>query len=396
MMKKITILLLLLFPFQVNAAMSGNIEINCDKTKVTPGKDVTCNISINVQGDSIIGFDGKLVTSSNLKVVEVTRLSDWQGDANSTHMQYYKDAQEGKVDIAKVTLQASNTTTGSDEYLKVSEIICYGLNDLNEVRVADAQANIRLTATGNNLSSLSVSGGTLTPTFQSDIINYSTSVNANKTTIQATTNNTNASISGDTGEVNLNYGLNTFKINVRSESGTTKTYTLLITRPDTRSTNNNLNTLVINGKKIEIKEEVLDYLYQVGEEVEEIKIETILKDQKASFVDGYGPRTVSLAKGKNIIEIRTKAENGGEKSYVLVVTRGTNIPEDNNPNTQGTNTTQNNKNQSKKDKLDNPKTGSTSLYIVIIIIVLASILGIVGFRWYQKKQKMEGKKENEK
>lgn len=386
MIKKIGILLVLLLPFQVQAAMTGDIKLNCDKTTIPPGGILTCKLTTTVQGDYLTSFEGHLTTSENMTIISVTPSSIWSdpADDNFTYMEYYLtgDSQQGTINVATITIQASsNITTGANEYVKVSETVLYGETNYKGITIANTQQNIRLAATGNNLSSLSIANGTLTPSFQNDITSYSTAIDASTTTIQATTTDPNATISGNVGEVNLNYGLNTFSIYVKSEAGITKNYTLLITRPDTRSTNNSLATLTINKESIDIKENVYDYLYQVEEDIEEITIETTLQDSKTNFIDGYGPRTISLEKGKNTVEIKTKAENGEERTYVIVITRGTDITDENNTN-QNPGTS--NQDSSKTDTLTNPKTGTSFIYIVVLIVILAIILGVIGYRMYQK------------
>jgi gliding motility-associated-like protein len=93
-----------------------------------------------------------------------------------------------------------------------------------------------------NLSGLSLSAGTLTPSFSSGTITYTASVaNANSTiTVTPTKNNSNASIkvnnvavnSGSaSGNIGLNVGNNTITTIVTAQDGsTTKTYTVTVTR----------------------------------------------------------------------------------------------------------------------------------------------------------------------
>lgn len=91
----------------------------------------------------------------------------------------------------------------------------------------------------NYLSSLKVSDGTLSPEFNRDITSYTinfddenTIKNLDKIKITATADDKTAKVTG-TGEKALVEGENTFKINVKSESGSTRTYVIKVTKPAT-------------------------------------------------------------------------------------------------------------------------------------------------------------------
>ncbi len=83
----------------------------------------------------------------------------------------------------------------------------------------------------NNLKSLKVSSGTMSPSFKSTTTSYSASVpsTASSATISASAADSDATVSG-TGKVNLATGTNTKTVTVRAENGAKKTYTLRITR----------------------------------------------------------------------------------------------------------------------------------------------------------------------
>ena len=91
----------------------------------------------------------------------------------------------------------------------------------------------------NYLSFLKVSDGTLSPEFNRDITSYTinfddenTIKNLDKIKITATADDKTAKVTG-TGEKALVEGENTFKINVKSESGSTRTYVIKVTKPAT-------------------------------------------------------------------------------------------------------------------------------------------------------------------
>lgn len=93
--------------------------------------------------------------------------------------------------------------------------------------------SIATKSNNNNLNSLSISNVTLNPAFNSNITEYNSTVEnlVSSVTVTAAVSDSKAKVSG-TGNVNLNVGENTIKVNVTAEDGSIKTYTVKITRKD--------------------------------------------------------------------------------------------------------------------------------------------------------------------
>ena len=147
--------------------------------------------------------------------------------------------------------------------------------------------------------------------------------NISKVQISAKTNNAKATFVAGYGPrtVNLSYGQNTFKLIVKSEKGTTRTYTINITRKDTRSSNNNLSSLSVSAGKINFNKNTTTYNIDTKSDVTSATISATLEDQKSTFVSGYAPRTVSLKEGFNSFQIKVKNEKGTVKTYKINITR---------------------------------------------------------------------------
>lgn len=98
----------------------------------------------------------------------------------------------------------------------------------------------------NWLSSLSISTGTLTPSFQPDKTEYSVIVgeNVDKITISATSVSDKATIAG-TGTFSLNYGNNVINVNCISQSGVTRTYSVTVVRQQPAGTGQTGGTIQI-------------------------------------------------------------------------------------------------------------------------------------------------------
>ena len=85
----------------------------------------------------------------------------------------------------------------------------------------------------NNLNALNISNVSLNPAFNSSITTYNATVDYSVSSVKVTATKAHdkASINGE-GTVNLNVGTNTIKVDVTSEDGSKKTYTVTITRKE--------------------------------------------------------------------------------------------------------------------------------------------------------------------
>lgn len=396
--KKILILMLFVIPFNVKAEneVEANMVLNCDKTKLSPGATTTCTLKVNVTKGSIYDIDTRVVFSSNLSLDgEIEIASGMMGDGEENRITIQPssgDAVTGLIDVASFKIKASNSIIdGSNESIGVTSTdVTYDLNNGYTKQLDNVTKDIRIISNVNTLSSLTLSTGTLSPKFSSGTTNYSATVDASKVTINATKSDNSSTLSGDVGEVSLKYGVNTFNINVVSESGVTKVYTISITRPDNRDDDNSLSSLKLNDNLIELKDEQDEYSLVVENEVTELNIEAILNSDKSTFVTDFEPRVVKLNEGINKFELKVKAENETVRTYTLNVNRkGVLINDgdvsggDDGSNTDGSN-------NGDKDLVDENvepiPTGSLSLYIVLGIIIISIIVGIFYYNKYQKNQ----------
>lgn len=91
---------------------------------------------------------------------------------------------------------------------------------------------VQAASADNSLSSLTLSEGTLSPSFQYNVVNYKASVGSgtNSIEVQAKTSNEKASIQSGTGTYDLKEGSNTIKVVVQAENGNLATYTVQVTK----------------------------------------------------------------------------------------------------------------------------------------------------------------------
>lgn len=174
-------------------------------------------------------------------------------------------------------------------------------------------------SSNNNLASLEVVGYNLVPVFHKGVTFYTVDIpnNVNSILIQATTEDSEATISGD-GLKHVITGENYFDVVVTSGAGTKKTYTILVTR-DT-SDNNYLASLYSDygeWDKEFLKTEN-SYIITVPYDIDKIELYGSLEDAGASVI---GLQEYSLFVGDNDISITVISESGQMNVYKIRVVR---------------------------------------------------------------------------
>ena len=309
-MKKIFMALLLglTLPATVNAA---EVIIDCPET-TNPGEEITCNVNLN-SNEEIIGFEADVTTSTSLVYKNYTKANGWAGDSSKNKFLIYGNKISGNnINLGTYTYlvskEASGILTVTFSNFKIADSNTKPLTAQDSV-----EEKIRVRSTDNTLSSLTVSGATLN--FSKDTTTYNVEVDNNVATISATPTDQYATVTG-IGNINLNYGSNKVDITVTAENGTTKVYTINITRPDNRSNNNNLKALSLNNGSINFDANKTTYDINIDASTTAITAEA--EDSKAT-ISGAGVK--NLGYGVNKFDITVTAENGQTKTYTINVTR---------------------------------------------------------------------------
>lgn len=170
--------------------------------------------------------------------------------------------------------------------------------------------NPRPKDSNNYLKSLSVKDYQVTPAFNKDTLEYTVDVpsTVNKVTIEAGAESGYASVRG-TGEMEVDEGSNSFEIVVTSETGSERTYKLLVNVKDENPINVSLNgqdfTIVKNAKNIEKPESY---------EVTTIKIDGMEIPAFVSDITGFTLVAVKNSEG-NISFMIYHEENNTYEQY---------------------------------------------------------------------------------
>ena len=302
-MKKVVFILLLLLSIRVHAAVS----VSCpSETKL--GTKVECKVMATED-----------VTTTAFKVdielapVVITPI--W-GHVESGGLHTFN--KESSTSLTIATIGVTFKKEGSNK-VTLTNVPDQGTVSSNNVNVTDTKSD------NANLASLSVNGKAVTG-FNKDKTEYKVTVNTNKVTIEAKSEDSKAQVNVP-GEQNLSLGEQSFNITVTSESGKDKTYKLTINYEAPKDTDNSLKTLELyNGntkmKELEYKSGVFTYEgIKVKTDVSKLTIKATLNNSKAKFVKDYGPRDVQLDYGENIFDVRVESESGEVATYSIKVNR---------------------------------------------------------------------------
>ena len=227
--------IIMILPFYVNAD-TGNITISCNPSAIKAGNTTKCTINGKTDNE-ITSIDTTINLSDNLEIVSFTPQSSWQGnDLSDKKISVYREETvKSDFTIGLLTLKAKDNVTNKDEKITLSNTTFS--HDEEEYEIVDASANIRIPSSNNNLSSIKVNGDGAF--FSKNKTSFDIELKDSTANIVVTKEDSKATVTGD-GTKNLNYGKNTYNIVVTAEDGTKKTYTLNITRPDSRSKENYL------------------------------------------------------------------------------------------------------------------------------------------------------------
>lgn len=230
--------IMMILPFYVSAESTGSVNISCSPSTIKSGETTSCTITGKTDNDvSSISMGIKL--SENLETVEFKPNSTWLGDDISNgKIDIYTnsgDPVKSEFTIGTLKIKAKSGVIAKDESLTLTSNVFY--HDRAEYKIPDATTSIRIPSNNNSLSSIKVNDDG--KFFDENKTSFDLTIKSETANIVVTTKDGKAKVKGD-GQQKLNYGKNTFKIEVTAEDGSKKVYTLNINRPDSRSKENYL------------------------------------------------------------------------------------------------------------------------------------------------------------
>ena len=307
--------LLGIIPTTANAA-GFSVNINCPSTS-SAGTQISCNMSATPSGVTLNGVNGTFNLGSGLTFKGFTAssgFSDYSGGSSSGFVLGKTSGFSSTTTLGTLNVAIPSNATSNQTYTVGLTNVAASDTEYNDYNANSVSATIRIKSNENRLSSLSISGGSIN--FNPDTTSYSTTINSQTATISAIKKDSSSSMTGNLGTVSLNYGTNTFKISVTSETGVTRTYTINITRPDTRSKNNYLSSLVVSNTNISFNRDTL--VYNLSTTSDNVQISATKDDNKTS-VTGTG--RFNLNYGTNTYRVNVTAENGSTRTYTININR---------------------------------------------------------------------------
>lgn len=325
MKKKFYVVIFLILCLHLNVFASEDdgvtLSLECEKLTLGPGEQATCDIIASTI--STISVDSASITIEKNTDLDITYTKGqyFEGTLNDGLLVLNsKSLKSGNFKLGKLTITVSKTASFDKKKLTLKNASFFDSNNISELyKTNNVTKEISVLSSNNGLKSLSVNDK-LVNKFNADTLKYEMELSVSKVKISAIALDNGAKITG-TGDKELKYGKNTFEIKVVSQSGSSKTYVLEITRPDDRSDDNTLSSLIIEGINLKFDSKKLDYKIDVTSDVENLIFKATLASEKARFVKDYGVREVPLKYGENKILIKILSEKETEKIYTLTVNR---------------------------------------------------------------------------
>lgn len=316
----------------VNA--EGTYQTSLSSSKNTVGANETFTISINVSELPSDGLGSANYTLSfdNTKYEYIS--------SQSTNQSVSNNLVENEVNYAFLDISGGSNPIRNGVFVTATFKVKSGITGRNSTQFSLTSAGTRsgnnttltsnntgksieifVPSTASNLTALSITNGTLSPSFSSGTLSYTATVDNATTNISATAVS-GATISG-TGTKSLNYGTNSFNVVVTAEDGTTKTtYTININRPDNRSTNNKLSNITLSSGTISFNKNTNSYNVTIPSNISILTFDSTAEDIKSTITYDPSSKSLTLNYGETKqIKITVKSEKGTENLYTINVTR---------------------------------------------------------------------------
>lgn len=321
-----------------NVQINSNSMVNETKTSLKLGDVVVSstgnygnqsvtlkNVKINENNTGNVTKTISVVGNNELKDIKIDNVSI--NNFNSGTYTYNLESTKKDIVISATALDSNSRIDGVGNKSLVD-----GNNQI-KIEVLNASVGKRVytlnisysspKSSNNNLSSIKIDN-TLIEGFSKTKLEYTYKTSLKEINVLATAEDSKATIQGN-GKCVLRAGINVIPIKVTAENGSVKTYKITVNSTQNLESDNTLKSLeLLNGdKKISFifDPTKTEFDINVDKDVEKVTLNGVLNSRKASFVDKYGNRTVTLKFGSNEVLIKVKAENDLVKTYKLNITK---------------------------------------------------------------------------
>lgn len=294
----------------------------------------TITLTFNLNGKGIYGAEGILnYDASQVSLVSTSQkiASPWMVEFNDNKFVAYDNNLATPISSNKaiftITFKVKAVATGTKINISCTEVIATDISNGVNIGTVSYSATVAAPlSTENNLSSLTVAGATLSPAFSAGTTSYTTTVpfSTSKLNVTATAKDSKAKVTVNSPNL-VPGGKTNVTVTVKAENGSTKTYTIVVSREQdpnyVASANNNLSGISVEGFLLSpvFSADKTSYIVWAPYETESVKVTGTAADTKAS-VEVVGGE--NLAAGQdNEVKVVCTAENGDKKTYTVVVKR---------------------------------------------------------------------------
>ena len=307
----------------------GNTSVTINSIEATSNADgQVIKLSASISAASIT-IKNPPSSNNNLSSLKVS-----PGSINfNKNTTSYNVSVESNVTSVNITASAEDST--ANIFGTGNRTLNYGNNPLDVKVIAENGAEKVYTinvnrkdnrSTNNNLASLSISNGKLNPGFNKNTTSYSVEVpyEVTRLNISATAEDGKASVNVYSPELIAEETVNA-TITVTAENGSSKTYTISISRgkdPNkVLSTDNYLNNLSVSVGILspQFDREKLNYAVYLPFEVSYIVIDTEVSDTRYAILEKEENNELSI--GNNLFKYTVTAEDGSKRVYTVTVVR---------------------------------------------------------------------------
>ena len=291
------------------------------------GDTVTLTLSVP---SKVYGLTADLSYSGNLSFTNYNcSVSGWSIVVNNNKFSVYGTSSSSG-GLVTIKMKGSGSAKEGDALTATfSNIVVSDGNSDTSLDSASWSGKVGAAPSGNcNLSSLSCSNATLSPSFSSSTTYYTCTVpfavEKLDLNYKKADNSATVSVSGN----ELAVGVNTVTIKVTAANGATKSYTIDATRqqdPNYKpSTDASIAALTLEGATLSpvFTPTVTDYIAYVPYETKQVTIAATAKDEKAQGITGTGEVRLSATEAETVLTVTGTAEDGKAKqNYTIHVLR---------------------------------------------------------------------------
>lgn len=320
-------IILMSFPIKANA-LTFKVEKSADTVK--PNQEVTVYVKATDIGDDSIQYYTINLNYDSTKLDYKSSSSDIATItvANPIVIKNDKGTISADTTIATFVFSVKSNSKAGDANLTINSSDCTTISG-NKISATNTSSMVRVVSLSNDatLSSLKIPNTTLSPKFDKNVTEYTTSItDVTELTVNATPTDSNSKIMISENYKNLVKGDNEIRVVVTAEDGvTTKTYLIKVTlnltptEEELVKADATLSKLEIEKVKIDFSSDVKKYDITVPYEVKKLSIVAEATNPNA-IIEMEGKTTLKV--GRNTIKINVTSEDSSKKeTYTLNVVR---------------------------------------------------------------------------